>query len=472
MLIALFISISVFAQQGINYKAVIKDNQGNVLANELIDEVQFTITTGISAVYQETHAPTTDDNGIIIVNIGEGTPTAGSFDAIDWANGAHFLNVQINTGNGLTDMGTSQFMAVPYALSAANAPKNIDDLSDGKSDTGGSSLFMGIDAGLNDDGTDNKNTSIGFNTLNLNTTGINNTAVGYEALKNNTSGGNTAIGFEALRVNSTGFGNTAIGSESLNFNISGEKNTAIGRDALQRNTSGIENTAIGEDAMNDNTTGDYNTAIGQESMDKNSSGNRNIAIGRQALRSNTIGAGNIAIGINAGTGNVTGSGNIFIGSSTGSGTSTSSKLFLGPKFNNIPYLYGDFDTRLLRLNGTFEVNDDINVAGTLNVSEEINREATGDANMVPIAYGTISSTGSILSGTGNFTVDATNAPTFYINVAGSSLSHTNSSASVVPLSGQFRTASITHSNGDLRVYIFNSRGTQVANTFQFIIYKL
>lgn len=97
---------------------------------------------------------------------------------------------------------------------------------------------------------------------------------------------------------------------------------------------------------------------------------------------------------------------------------------------------------------------------------------SGPVDNGPIAYGTISSTGSILSGTGNFTVDDTNAPTFYINVTGSNLSHTNSSASITPLSGQFRTASITHSNGDLRVYIFNSSGTQVANTFQFVIYKL
>ena len=73
-----------------------------------------------------------------IVNIGLGTPISGDFTTIDWGSDDHFLNVQINTGGGLTDMGTTQFMAVPYALSAANAASKIDDLTDGKSDSDGS----------------------------------------------------------------------------------------------------------------------------------------------------------------------------------------------------------------------------------------------------------------------------------------------------------------------------------------------
>ena len=50
-------------------------------------------------------------------------------------------------------------MSVPYAL---NVSKNINDLSDGKSEfnnnpfLNGSSLFIGVDAGLNDDGADNE----------------------------------------------------------------------------------------------------------------------------------------------------------------------------------------------------------------------------------------------------------------------------------------------------------------------------
>lgn len=115
-----FLFGSTFAQQGINYKAIVKDGSGNVVANDLI-QVQFTILQGATSVYQETHSPTTDANGIVILNIGEGAPISGTFNAIDWSADDHYLNVQINTGGGLTDMGTTQFMAVPYAIHAKTA---------------------------------------------------------------------------------------------------------------------------------------------------------------------------------------------------------------------------------------------------------------------------------------------------------------------------------------------------------------
>ncbi|MCX7550478.1 tail fiber domain-containing protein [Xanthomarina sp. F2636L] len=111
-----------FAQQGINYKALIKDGSGNVVANDLIS-IEFTILQGAAQtnVYHESHAPTTDANGIVMLNIGEGTPISGTFNAIDWATDDHYLNVQINTGTGLTNMGTTQFMSVPYAKQAETA---------------------------------------------------------------------------------------------------------------------------------------------------------------------------------------------------------------------------------------------------------------------------------------------------------------------------------------------------------------
>uniref|UniRef100_UPI0040494022 Lcl C-terminal domain-containing protein n=1 Tax=Gelidibacter sp. TaxID=2018083 RepID=UPI0040494022 len=111
---------TTFAQQGINYKAIVKDGSGNVVANDLI-QVQFTILQGATSIYQETHSPTTDANGIVILNIGEGIPISGTFSTIDWSADDHYLNVQINTGGGLTDMGTTQFMAVPYAMHALTA---------------------------------------------------------------------------------------------------------------------------------------------------------------------------------------------------------------------------------------------------------------------------------------------------------------------------------------------------------------
>ncbi|WP_400075257.1 tail fiber domain-containing protein [Winogradskyella sp. R77965] len=109
-------TISSFAQNGINYKAIVKNGSGNVLASSPVT-LQFTIYAGAALsnnVYQETHTTNTDANGLIILNVGEGT-TADTFEDIAWEVDDHYLNVQVNTGSGLVDLGTTQFKSVPYA---------------------------------------------------------------------------------------------------------------------------------------------------------------------------------------------------------------------------------------------------------------------------------------------------------------------------------------------------------------------
>lgn len=119
-LLILFLTTLGFAQNGINYKAVINDDLGNVVAEQSIT-VRFTILEGATDVYQETHSPITDSNGIVIVNIGEGT-TTDDFSTIDWGSDNHFLKVEIDIAGGtsFTNMGTTQFKTVPYAIEAGN----------------------------------------------------------------------------------------------------------------------------------------------------------------------------------------------------------------------------------------------------------------------------------------------------------------------------------------------------------------
>jgi len=313
--LALIITFSLSAQQGINYKALIKDSGGNVVANDLI-AIQFTILQGAGMVnvYQETHTPTTDDNGIIVVNIGEGAVNSGVYADIDWGIDDHFLNVQIDTGGGLTDMGTTQFMAVPYALHASTASLKVNDLLDGKSDNDGSSIFLGMATGLNDDSSDNQNVGIGFQALQNNTSGYGNTATGHSALYSNTSGiRNTATGRAALYANSTGNNNTAMGREALYNNTIGDYNLAMGNVALYSNNEGYENIAIGRAALYSNTTGFQNTAFGFEALMNNDTGANNVASGNQALYSNTFGTRNVATGNQALYSNTTGFNNVATG---------------------------------------------------------------------------------------------------------------------------------------------------------------
>ncbi len=132
--IRFFIAMLLYAtllqaqNNGFNYKAQITDN-GSVVANQSVD-VRFTILeNGSTVVYEETQTATTDASGIFIVNIGEGTVVSGDFSAINWAN-EQFLKVEINTGNGYTDFGTTAFHPVPtakYADKAGNVFSGVFD---------------------------------------------------------------------------------------------------------------------------------------------------------------------------------------------------------------------------------------------------------------------------------------------------------------------------------------------------------
>jgi hypothetical protein len=124
-LVLLVCTLGVYAQQGINYKALIKDGAGALVANETID-VRFTIIadTGSTNVYVETHTgATTDANGIVILTIGDGTANSGVFADIAWGGDTHSLKVEIDIEQdaSFVDMGTTQFMSVPYSLQATTA---------------------------------------------------------------------------------------------------------------------------------------------------------------------------------------------------------------------------------------------------------------------------------------------------------------------------------------------------------------
>ena len=122
--------VITFAQnvpQGINYQAVARDANGDVLMNQALT-IQFSVISDIttSAVsWQETHTVTTNDYGLFTAIIGQGTSTSGgssaTFDVVDWASSTHFLKVEMNG----VDMGTTQLMSVPYSLHTKTAD-NID----------------------------------------------------------------------------------------------------------------------------------------------------------------------------------------------------------------------------------------------------------------------------------------------------------------------------------------------------------
>jgi hypothetical protein len=170
---------------------------------------------------------------------------------------------------------------------------------------GGNSVFVGEDAGLNDDASANQNVGVGRQALYSNTTGTNNSAVGYWALHNNITGSsNTANGGLALLNNITGSSNTANGAAALAGNTTGSSNTAFGNGALYSNTTGVQNIAVGSsagtyitDGVSLNTVTSNSVFLGYSTKALASSQTNQIVIGYNAtgLGSNTAILGNSSI---------------------------------------------------------------------------------------------------------------------------------------------------------------------------------
>ena len=118
----IMVNISVAqAPQGINYQAVVRSATGAVVANQAVS-VRFLfhdLTPTGAVVFQETHAVSTNQFGLVEMIIG----SSGNLAVVNWGGGPKYLQVEIDPtgGNSYADMGTSQLMSVPYALFAANS---------------------------------------------------------------------------------------------------------------------------------------------------------------------------------------------------------------------------------------------------------------------------------------------------------------------------------------------------------------
>ena len=122
---SLMLASVIFAQspESFSYQAIVRDDNGQPLSNTSVT-FRFNIHQGSangSLVYSEDHSVTTNDFGLVNLQIGQGTVNSGDFATIDWGNDAYFLNVRIDQGSGFVDMGTQQFISVPYAMYAKNA---------------------------------------------------------------------------------------------------------------------------------------------------------------------------------------------------------------------------------------------------------------------------------------------------------------------------------------------------------------
>ena len=149
LLLSISLTLSSWAQapEKMSYQAVVKDASSGLVTNKEIG-MQMSILQGAegTAVYVETHQPTTNSNGLVSISVGMGAPTSGIFRDIDWSKGPYFLQTEIDPAGGTsyTISGKSEMKSLPYAFHATTATTAENGLKAGT--TKGQMMFWDGDA--------------------------------------------------------------------------------------------------------------------------------------------------------------------------------------------------------------------------------------------------------------------------------------------------------------------------------------
>ena len=105
---------------GMKYQAVARGADGEPMSEQAV-ALRFNILQGSengTVIFTEPRITNTNAHGLFVLTIG--SENQDDFQNIDWRNGDHFLNVELNDGNDWIDLGTHQLLSVPYAMTAGN----------------------------------------------------------------------------------------------------------------------------------------------------------------------------------------------------------------------------------------------------------------------------------------------------------------------------------------------------------------
>ncbi|MBK8503279.1 MAG: tail fiber domain-containing protein [Saprospiraceae bacterium] len=176
-----------------------------------------------------------------------------------------------------------------------------------------SSIYIGINAGINAPAYYSQNTIVGTDAGRMSYWGLANSFFGYKSGELNTTGGsNSFFGFLSGLGNSTGYNNSFFGSAAGSNNTTGTSNSCFGNSAGYSLVSGFDNSFFGYQAGLNTNYGRYNSFLGNG-----------------AGAGNTTGSHNSFVGSGSGVGNSTGSYSVSIGNASGYGSNGSYNTFLG-----------------------------------------------------------------------------------------------------------------------------------------------
>jgi len=118
-----FIAAFTQAPQGFNYQAVVRDTDGDIIADSPVG-VQISIIKDApdgTVEFVEEHTVSSNAYGLITLVVG--SVNTVDFANLNWAGNDYFIQIDIDVDGGTdyVEMGTSQLISVPYALHARTA---------------------------------------------------------------------------------------------------------------------------------------------------------------------------------------------------------------------------------------------------------------------------------------------------------------------------------------------------------------
>ena len=129
-LVALAFAAIAQSPDAFTFQTLVRDGDGEPLQNQSV-ALRMSIHDNApdgNILYRETHTGTTNEFGLISLEIGKGTADIGAFPAIDWRTNAKYLEIEVDPagGSNFASLGTSQLVSVPFALHAETVT-NADD---------------------------------------------------------------------------------------------------------------------------------------------------------------------------------------------------------------------------------------------------------------------------------------------------------------------------------------------------------
>lgn len=135
-LIAILSFLNLFSQapEKFSFQAVVRNSSNQLVINQQIG-IKISIlegsTTG-TAVYSEVHSTLTNAQGLLSIQVGNGSDILGNINSINWSSGLFYIKseIDIEGGTNYTIQTNQQLISVPYALYSNDVPSSVSASGD------------------------------------------------------------------------------------------------------------------------------------------------------------------------------------------------------------------------------------------------------------------------------------------------------------------------------------------------------